>query len=212
MLALFGALYGSLKALAESRMIPLLAYASLSFYSVLWWHIAGIRILTAEAAMYFSAVVLITAGLSLAWFRVQARYGDRALERIGGLARPMPRFATLLALLAMAAAGLPPFGLFSGYTGMLLLAAAEVSWDLTVILLTWLAASFYFFRMMQQLLFGPHRTDITYQDLRGGETTILTIIIAILIAVGLLPSGYFESTTLANGYRATLEMTPSWIK
>jgi NADH-quinone oxidoreductase subunit L len=212
MLALSGALYGSLKALVQSRMASLLAYAGLSFYSVLWWHIAGTRTLPPQAVVYFSAVVLVTIGLLLAWHRVQARYGDLALDRIGGLAHPMPRFATLLALLAMAAAGLPPFGLFSGYIGMLLYPSIKISWDLSIILLTWFAASFYLFRMMQRLLFGPHRTDILYEDLHRAETISLLIMLVILVAVGLLPYGFFESDLLANGYRSTMEMTTPWIK
>ncbi|MDP2601661.1 MAG: proton-conducting transporter membrane subunit [Deltaproteobacteria bacterium] len=212
MLALFGALYGSFKALVQARMTPLLAYASLSFYSVLWWHIAGTRTLPPQAVVYFSAVVLITVGLLLAWYRVQARYGDLAFDRIGGLARPMPRFATLVALLTMAAVGMPPFGLFSGYIGMLLHPAIEISWDLSIILLTWFAASFYLFRMMQRLLFGPHCTDIPYEDLHRAEIVSLLIMLLILVAVGLLPYGFFESDLLASGYRTTMEMTTSWIK
>jgi NADH-quinone oxidoreductase subunit L len=211
-LALFGALYGTIRALAQSRLVPLLAYASLSFYSVLWWHIAGTGTLPPHAAVYVSAVVLITAGLSLAWRRVQARYGDLALDQIGGLARAMPRFAMLFSLLAMAAGGLPPFGLFSGYVRMLLHQPVDIAWDLSIVLLTWFAASFYFFRMMQKLLFGPHRTDIPYEDLHGAETVSLSIVLLILIAIGLLPYGFFESDPLAHGYRTAMEMTTSWIK
>ncbi len=212
MLALFGALYGSLKALVQPRLIPLLAYASMSFYSILWWHIAGTRMLSPQAVVYFSGVVLSIVGLLLAGYRLQARYGDPAFDHIGGLAHPMPRFATLLALLAMAAVGLPPFGLFSGYIGMLLHPSIEFSWELSIILLTWFAPSVYLFRMMQRLLCGPHRTDILYQDLRRGESVPLLILLLILVAIGLLPYGLFESDLPANGYRATMEMTTSWIK
>jgi hypothetical protein len=36
--------------------------------------------------------------------------------------------------------------------------------------------------------------------------------LVILVAVGLLPYGFFESDLLANGYRSTMEMTTPWIK
>ena len=112
----------------------------------------------------------------------------------------MPRFATLLALLTMAAVGLPPFGLFSGYIGMLLHPSIEISWELSIIMLTWFAASFYLFRMMQRLLFGPHRTDILYHDLHRGESVSLMILLLILITIGLLPYGFFEFDLLANDH------------
>jgi NADH-quinone oxidoreductase subunit L len=204
-LALFGALYGSFRALEQPRFIPLAAYASLSFYSVLWWHIASAGSLPAEAALYFSAAALVTVGLLLAWGRVQARYGDRPLDQMPGLARPMPRFATIVALLALAAAGLPPFGLFSGYLGMLLHLGGAVSWDLGVVLVSWFAASFCFFRLMQQLLFGVARSEIPYEDLSLSETVPVLLVVFVLLAIGLLPYGYLES-------RPLLEMTRLWIK
>jgi NADH-quinone oxidoreductase subunit L len=211
-LALFGAVYGSLRALEQPRFIPLLAYANLSFYSVLWWHIASAGALLAEAVVFFSGVVLVTVGLFLAWHRVQAHYGDWPLDRIGGLARPMPRFATIVALLALAAAGLPPFALYSGYVGMLLQLGSEVSWELGVVLLTWFAASFRFFRLVQELLFGEPRQEIPYQELGRGETVPVLLVLFILLAIGLLPYGYFESQSLPNGFRTAVEMVTSWIR
>jgi NADH-quinone oxidoreductase subunit L len=198
-LALFGALYASLKALAQPRVIPLLAYASLFFYSVLWWHLARAGALSAQAVVYLSSVVLITFGLLFVWFRAQARYGDWPFERIGGLARPMPRLAVLFALLAMAAVGLPPFGLFSGFAGMLLERSGEISWDLAIILLAWFAASFYFYRIMQQLLFGPHRADIPYEDLQRSELISVFIVLALLVGMGLVPYDFFASNQMARG-------------
>src|SRR3989449_702413 len=140
-LALFGALYGSLKALVQFRVSHLLAYAGLAFFSILWWYLAVTGTSTPQAAVYTCAVALVIGGLFLAWHRVQVRYGDLDLNQIGGLARPMPRFAILLSLLVMAAVGLPPFGLFSGYMAILLHPSIVISWDLMVILLTWLARS-----------------------------------------------------------------------
>ena len=191
-LALLGALYASLKALVQFRVVYLLVYASLAFFAILWWYLATTRIYTPQATVYFSAVALVTSGLFLAWHGVQARYGDLDLDRIGGLARPMPRFATLLSLLVMAAMGLPPFGLFSGYMEMLLNPSIALSWDLLVILLTWLMASWYFLRLMQRILFGQHRPHILYEDLRHTEVASILIVLLILVAIGIAPYGFLR--------------------
>ena len=161
MLALFGALYGSLKALGQVRVPQLLAYAEpcLLFSSVVAFRRQR-NVCRCRQSSTGAAVVLITAGLLLAWRGVQERYGDLTLDRMHGLARAMPRFATVLSLLVMAAIGLPPFGLFSGYMAMLLQSSIVISWGLMVILFTWFLASWYLFRMMQRLLFGSHRPDI----------------------------------------------------
>ena len=96
----------------------------------------------------------------------------------------MPRFAALFSLLVMAAVGLPPFALFSAHMQMLLLPLGTISWGLAVILLTWFLASWYLFRMMQRLLFGRHRDDMHYTDLRAGEFTWFAILLVILAVLG----------------------------
>jgi NADH-quinone oxidoreductase subunit M len=199
-LALFGALYGSIKALAQARVAHLLSYGSLAFYSILWWHLAMAGDVTPQAVVYAGAAAVATGGLLLAWDRVRARYGDLDLSRIGGLARPMPRLATLMALLVMAAAGLPPFGFFSGYLAMLLSPSIPMTIQMTaglsIILLTWFTASWYLFKLMQRLLFGPHRSDIRYEDLRPAEIAPLVMVLVILLVLGVVPYGWLETGTM----------------
>jgi NADH-quinone oxidoreductase subunit M len=123
----------------------------------------------------------------------------------------MPRFAILMTLLTMAAVGLPPFGFFSGYVGILL-RSANISWELIIILFTQFAACFYLFRLMQRILFGPHPTDVPFEDLSRGESGALLIVLLILVVVGLVPYGFFDFDPLASGYGTPRETTASWIK
>jgi NADH-quinone oxidoreductase subunit M len=204
-LGLGGALYGSLKAFVQSRVRSLLAYANLSFFSMLWWYVAVARVVPPHAIVYLGAVALSTSGLLAAWYAIRARYGDMDLCAIRGLARPMPRFAALFALLALGALGLPPFGVYAGFLGMLLMPAFPLSGGLAVIVLAWLAASWYFLDLMQRLLFGRHRTDLRYQDLGRAETVSLALIVAILVVLGVAPSRLFEMKTPASPGRAETE-------
>ncbi len=198
-LALFGAVYGSLKALGETRVPQLVAYASVSFFSALWWSFGVTGTFAVQSIIYFAATILISAGMLLAWQRVRQRYGNLTLERMHGLAGPMPRFATVLSLLVMAAAGLLPVGLFSAYVAMLLQASIMASWGLMVILFTWFLASWYLFRMMQRLLFGAHRPDIRYEDLHTSEVALFALLLLIIIALGTVPIQWFETVLLAHG-------------
>ena len=199
MLALFGALYGSLKALAQPRVTPLLAHTGVAFYSVLWWHAAGTGTVSTQALVYAVSVILVIGGLLLTTSRLRARYGGEAVDRIGGLARPMPRFAVLMTLLTMAAIGLPPFGFFSGSVGILLRPSVAISWELIIIVFTRFAASFYLFRLMQRILFGPHSADIPYEDLNRGESVALSIVLLMLVAIGLVPYGLVRLRSVGQG-------------
>lgn len=196
-LAAVGALWGSIKALLQSRVSHLLAYGGLALYAILWWHFSRAGVMTESALFYAWSVTLVLSGLFLAWDRVRARYGELNLNEIGGLFQPMPRFAVCLALLIMAAVGLPPFGLFFGFLGILFDPSTGVSFELIAIVATWLAASWYLFKLMQRLLFGPHRTDLRYEDLRPIEVIAFVLVITLLA----IPSGVSQdwlSTTLTE--------------
>lgn len=191
-LALVGALYGSIKALAQSRVRLLLAYGSLSFFSILWWFVAVSRTIVPQAVVFLSAVALVTCGLILTWQVVRTRYGDDVdPQAISGLFRKMPRFAVLFSLLALAAMGLPPFGVFAGFIGMLLAASLTSSVALLVMMVAWLAASWYILDMVQRLLFGRERSDLRYEDLRPAELASLVMVILIVIALGVTPVSLF---------------------
>jgi hypothetical protein len=57
---------------------------------------------------------------------------------------------------------------------------------------------------MQRILFGPHRTDIPYEDLGRGESVALWIVLLMLVALGLVPYGLFDVDLLA------LAIAPPW--
>jgi NADH-quinone oxidoreductase subunit M len=169
--------------------VPLVSYAAVTFFSMLWWYLGSVPVPTPHTVVYGGSVALVTGGLLLAWQVLQARYGDVALDQIRGLARPMPRFAFLFAMLMMAAMGLPPFGVFSGYVGMLLAPLFTPTAGLILVLLAWLTASWYLLTMLQHVLFGRHRADLLYDDLRPTEAVSLAIVLAGLLGLGLWSDG-----------------------
>ncbi|MBS0169601.1 MAG: hypothetical protein JSR62_04550 [Nitrospira sp.] len=192
-LALAGTVYGSLRALIQSRPLPRLAYAALAFFCILWWYLADTGTSPVPATIYLSGVGLATSGLLLAWFAIRARYGDVDLRALGGMAYPMPRFSTLLALLALAALGMPPFGVFSGFLSMLLLPTFAPSGPFAIIMLVWLTASWYQMELVQQLVFGRARAEVRYEDLRETEWMSLVLVLFLLLVLGTAPSRWFES-------------------
>lgn len=203
--ALLSMLYGSVRALAQSRPLPLLAHASLAYCSIFWWYVAISGTLSSQAALFLSAVGLTTSGLSIGWYAVFARYGDRDLRALGGLVQPMPRFAGLFSLLALAGLGFPPFGLFSGFMGMVLHPGVTLPGSFAVVALVWLAASWYFLDLMQRLLFGKLRVDLRYEDVRETEVASLTLVLVLLAILGVIPSKWFDAGATAAPGPVSLE-------
>lgn len=197
--AVIGALYGAVKALAQSRMRLLLAYSSLSLFSMLWWFAAATGVTTAWAAVFVGAVSFGTSGLLLAWQVIRTRYGDDVdPQAVSGLASTMPRFAVLLSLVALSVMGLPPFGVFSGFMGLLLTSPVASSTALLAILIAWLATSWYILDAVQRLLFGRQRPDLPFEDLQRSEFVALLMVVVIVVALGMIPAGLLGPASTAS--------------
>ena len=61
------------------------------------------------------------------------------------------------------------------------------------IFFAWFAASWYLFRLIQRLLFGPHRSDLHYDDLQTGERAALALAISALVILGLIPHEWADT-------------------
>jgi hypothetical protein len=108
--------------------------------AVPWWHLS-VAGNAAPAALYVTAIALALLGLRLAAGFLQARFGHLDIDKMRGLARPMPRFATLLTLLMMAVMGLPLFGVFSGFMALLLGPSSFGAAGLAGVVVLWFLAS-----------------------------------------------------------------------
>lgn len=207
--ALCGALYGAVKALAQSRVRLMLAYGSLSFYSILWWFAASTHMVTSRTAVLAASTGLATCGLLIAWQIIRTRYGDDVDPlSISGLASSMPSYAVLLSLLALAAMGLPPFGVFAGFMGLLLHSPVPSLLGLLIVLSTWLAASWYIMSTVQRLLFGARRHHLRHHDVLRGEGAALLITILVLVVLGLAPNTWFSSDAMPPVINALLHDIP----
>lgn len=210
-LALAGACYGSLRAWIQARPLSRLAYAGLASLCLLWWYVADTGTAPVQASVYLSAVGLATSGLLLAWYAIRARYGEIDVRSLGGMAYPMPRFSTLLALLALAALGMPPFGVFAGLVGMLLSPEFTPSGPFFLIMVVWLSASWYLMELVQWFVFGRQRADLRYEDLQHTEFASLLIVLVLLLALGTAPSRLFQSNSTAPQASVALK-GESWIR
>ncbi|MDH4082870.1 MAG: proton-conducting transporter membrane subunit [Nitrospira sp.] len=191
-LALAGALYSAVKALAQSRVRLILGYGSLSFFSIAWWFAATTEAITPRTALLVGAIGLATSGLLIAWQVIRTRYGDDVdPQAISGLAAAMPKYAVVLSLLGLAAMGIPPFGVFAGFMGLVLTSPQAPVFGLFLALAAWLAASWYIMQMVQQLLFGASRPNLRYTDLLHPELISLLIVVLALLVLGLAPSTLF---------------------
>lgn len=205
-LAVVGAFWGSIKALLQLSVSRILSYGGLALYSIVWWHFAQTERVTPQVFLYVWILALTFGGLFFAWDCIRARYGDLNLNQISGLFQPMPCFALCMGLLVMAAVGLPPFSLFFGYLGILLSPSTAISFSLIVIVGTWFVSCWYLFKLMQQILFGPYRKDLRYEDLRTFEIAVFLLVIVLLFIPGSISQDWLNATLVEVAWNT--EVTP----
>ncbi|MFI5489163.1 NuoM family protein [Micromonospora echinaurantiaca] len=191
-------LYGALVALGQSNLKRMIAYTSVNHmgYIVLAVGVAGLvadHTAQARAVAVTGAVTqmvshgLITAALFLLAGVPRDRAGSYEMNEYGGLAGPAPGFATLFAVGAFAALGLPAFSGFIAefqiFTGSV--AAAPVT---AVALLGILVTAALFLRAWQRVFTGQTRgRSIGFADLRPGELWSVGPLLLLSLLIGILP-------------------------
>jgi len=187
-LALIGIIYGALVAMVQPNMKKLIAYSSISH---LGFVVLGIFSFT-QAGLDGATFVMLAHGVStgalfmLAGILFERRHTYEIAE-FGGLATPMPVYATFFSFIVLASAGLP---LLNGFIGeFLVLSGAFRDRPIYGILgatgVIWSAC--YLLWMYQRVFFGKVKQPInqSLRDLSGRERTALwpTAVAALIMGV-----------------------------
>ncbi|MDQ3342164.1 MAG: NADH-quinone oxidoreductase subunit M [Actinomycetota bacterium] len=195
--------YGALVALAQTDVKRMIAYTSVNHMGYVVVAVGAAGLVAADdpqaRAVAVSGAItqmvshgLITGALFLLAGVLYDRAGSYDLGSFGGLAAPAPQLATAFALGAFASLGLPGFSGFIAefqvFTGSV--AVAPVT---AVALVGILVTAALFLNAFQRLFTGPtqgHSTGFT--DLRRSELWSVGPLLALTIAIGLLPRPLLE--------------------
>ena len=213
LLALASILWGSIVAFAQTDMKRRIAYTSVNHmgYAVLGIAAAGALLTGSEGARSFAltgAVVemvahgLITGALFLIAGGVWARAETYEMDRFGGIAQVAPKMTVAATLAAFASLGLPGLAGFVAEVQIFVGAFAVFPWIAAVALLGILITAALFLRMLQQMFFGKlSEARAGFADLAPRETTVLAVLLALVVLIGLWPRWLL---TLVDGATQTI--------
>jgi len=189
-LALIGIIYGALVAMVQPNMKKLIAYSSISH---LGFVVLGIFSFTA-AGLAGATFVMLAHGVStgalfmLAGILYERRHTYEIAE-FGGLAAPMPVYATFFLFTVLASLGLP---LLNGFVGEFLVLSGAfrdraVYGVLGATGVIWSAC--YLLWMYQRVFFGKvtHEVNQSLPDLSGRERAALWPAAAAALVMGVAP-------------------------
>jgi len=175
-LALIGIVYGALVAMVQPNMKKLIAYSSISH---LGFVVLGIFSFT-QAGLNGAMFVMLAHGVSTgALFMLAGILYERKhtyeIADMGGLATPMPVYATFFSFIVLASVGLP---LLNGFVGEFLVLSGAFqahTWWGTVGATGVIWSACYLLWMYQRVFFGQvsHAENSSLPDLSGREQLAL---------------------------------------
>jgi multicomponent Na+:H+ antiporter subunit D len=184
-----GILWGSVQALGQTGLKPLLAYSSVAQIGYLFlvfplstpaaWS-GGVYLAVSHAAA--KASMFLAAGA------IHRASGSDELVEMNGLARDLPVGFVALGLSAMSLMGMPPTG---GFVAKWLLVRAALDegtwWVVAVILVGSLLTAGYLFRLLR-CAFLPAASERSLVSPHGGAEAASLALALLALGLGLLPS------------------------
>src|SRR5687768_10538802 len=217
-LAVIGIIYGALVAMVQPDVKRFVAYSSVSHMGFV---VLGLFSFT-ELGMQGSLYQMLNHGVSTgALFLfvgfIYERRHTRMISEFGGLATPMPWFATLFVIASLSSIGLPFLNGFVGefliLTGMWTSTAVQNSWIVTMLAATGMIwAAVYMLWMLQRVLFGETNNSQNAQlrDLNTRELGLILPLMLLMLFMGVYPRPFLDRSKAAvEMIRARVTSTPA---
>ncbi len=127
-------------------------------------------------------------GLFFIWDIISRRLNTRDIDSLGGIAKTAPKFAIAFLIIVLGTVALP---LTNGFVGEFLLLTSVFQWNIWMVTaagLTMIFGAVYMLRMYKKVMHGPtNDLTITFYDISGSETLVLSIICVLIIVIGIYP-------------------------
>ncbi len=194
-LAVIGIIYGALVAMVQPDVKRLVAYSSVSHMGFVVLGLFSFTEMGMQGALYQMLNHGVSTGaLFLFVGFVYERRHTRMISEFGGLAQPMPWFATLFVIASLSSVGLPFLNGFVGefliMIGMWTSSAVSYPWIATMLAGTGVIwAAVYMLWMLQRVVFGPvsNPENAGLSDLNARELGLLAPLLLLMLLMGVYP-------------------------
>lgn len=188
-LSIIGIVYASIIAFTQNDMKRLIAYSSIAHVGLISagifsWNLQGVQGAMIQmlshginvVGMFFIADIIIR------------RMNTRDLSLLGGIAKPAPKLAIGFLIILLGTVALP---LTNGFIGEFLLLMGIYNYSIYYSVaagLTIILGAVYMLRMYQRLMLGgTNERTALFIDLDGTEKSVLLIVSALIIVIGVYP-------------------------
>jgi NADH-quinone oxidoreductase subunit M len=194
-LAIIGIVYGAMVTLVQKDMKKLIAYSSVSHLGFVMLGIFALNMAGIQGAILQMVNHGISTGaLFLLVGIVYERRHTRLIADYGGLARPMPVYATYFMVIALSSMGLPLLNGFIGEFTILQGAFARSFWWAFSAATGIVLGAAYLLWLYQRVFFGEvtHPANASLPDLSVREQLTLAPLVVVALWIGLYPRPFFD--------------------
>jgi len=211
-----GIVYGALCAWKQEDVKRLIAYSSVAH---LGYVMLGLFALT-QASLEGSVLQMINHGIStgmlfLLFGVIYDRRHTRHIDEFGGLAKPMPVYATLFVIATLASVGLPSTNGFVGEFMVITGTYASNGIQAAGAAFGVILGAVYMLMVVQKMFFGPvtKKENARLSDLSAREIVSLAPLAMIIFVIGLFPNIFLSqikgaATRIEDDVNARLEESP----
>ncbi|MCL2823805.1 MAG: NADH-quinone oxidoreductase subunit M [Polyangiaceae bacterium] len=198
-----GCIYSTICAWKQDNIKRFIAYMSMAQIGIVMLGLcANTQSTTQGALFHMVSRGIITATMILLVGIIVDRAGTSDISKLGGLAKPMPRFAACMLIVALAAAGLPSTSGFVGNFTVIMGAGSSTylgryNWlDAVLAAFGVVMAGAMAVGVAHKVLFGPAKNTnhTAISDMSTREFRVIGPLIASIFLFGLLPSAFFAKT------------------
>jgi len=201
-LGVIGLLYGACLALVQRDYWRFLAFAAISHLGLITVGVYGFTLTGWTGATYqILNNELIDAALFVLLGALEIRYATSQIAAYGGLAKRVPRLATLFVIVSLALIGLP---MLNGFIGEFLILSSTFSsvshgWAIAATIGVILSAA-YMLWLIQRVFYGTESklaAESSARDLHLGEQLVLWPIAVLLLIMGVAPNLWLRTIETA---------------
>ena len=217
-LAVIGIIYGALVAMVQPDVKRLVAYSSVSHMGFVVLGLFSFTEMGMQGALYQMLNHGVSTGALFIFVGfIYERRHTRMITDFGGLATPMPWFATFFVIASLSSIGLP---FLNGFVGEFLIMIG--AWTSTAIAHSWIAtmlagtgviwAAVYMLWMLQRVVFGSvsNPENAKLRDLNAREIGLLIPLLILMLLMGVYPRPFLDrSKTSVEAVRARVAAPPT---
>lgn len=194
-LAIIGIIYGAFMCLVQSDMKRLIAYSSVSHLGFVMLGIFALNHQGISGGM----IQMINHGLStgalfLLVGMIYERRHTRLIAEYGGIATPLPKYATFFMIVTLSSIGLPGLNGFIGEF-LIMFGAFKTKWWWGVLAASGvILAAWYMLWLYQRVFFGKvtNEENLKLKDLSPREVWTLVPLIVFIVWIGVHPNTFLS--------------------